>query len=110
MGRRELLVKRGRMGGETVSSMGGGKGDGGLAFWMLEVGRWGRGRGGEEGEAAFIEHWPGFGSVYFALARVASCFMTWLDVVVLSLAHLLESFNPGLKNVESKDFDVCVCV
>lgn len=48
--------------------------------------------------------------MYFALARVASRFMTWLDVVVLSLAHLLESFNPGLKNVESKDFDVCVCV
>lgn len=59
MGQRELLVKRGGMGGETVSSMGGGKGDGGLAFWMLEVGRWGRGRG-VEGKTAFIEHRSGF--------------------------------------------------
>ena len=33
MGQRELLVKRGRMGGETVSLMDEGKGDGGLAFW-----------------------------------------------------------------------------
>ena len=44
MGQRELLVKRDVAGGVTVSSMDGGKGDGGLAFWMLEVG-W-RGWGG----------------------------------------------------------------
>ena len=70
-------------------------------FGMLEVGWWGRGRGGE-GKAAFIEHWSGCWKCVLrsCTVRVASCFMTWLDV---------ESFNPGLKNVESKDFDVCVC-
>ena len=93
-----------------MSSMDGGKGDGGLAFWMLEVGWRGRGRGGER-KAAFIEHWSGCWKciLHSCAVRVASCFMTWLDVV-LSLAHTLESFNPGLKNVEPKDFDVCVCV
>jgi len=41
----ELLAKRGAAEGVTGSLMGEGKGDGGLAFWMLDMG-WRGGGGG----------------------------------------------------------------